>query len=160
MERLDLSFNPVTELKPEVFLHLIKLRYLSLRQINISSIARGTFSHQQYLVSLDLSENSLKTMDFKLFLPILPLLRTLELYSNQLEELVHFRNSLLPQLREFYIQNNNFNCSYLEYFMESVNWEKLQMPIDLNLVDFERQNIRGVNCDEITVSKKAHPYFE
>lgn len=155
LERLNLSFNPIAELKPKVFLYLIHLQHLSLRRTNLSSIARGTFSHQQNLVSLDLSENTLKIMDFKLFLPILPDLMNLQLASNQLGELPHFRNSLLPQLQELNIQNNNFNCSYLEYFMESVNWETLQMPIDLNLVDFDKQNIRGVNCDEISQTTKS-----
>lgn len=159
LKQLNLSFNPIGELKQGIFLHLINLEHLNLRQINISSIARSTFSHQQNLISLDLSDNLLKTMDFNLFLPSLPDLTSLRLASNQLSELFHFHNSLFPQLQYFNIQNNNFNCSYLEHFMGSVNWEKLRMPIDLNLVDFDGPNIRGVNCEEIDYTNKSTPYL-
>lgn len=157
LKRLNLSFNPITVLKHQVFLHLFELEHLSLRRTNLSSIAMSTFAHQQNLISLDLSGNSLTTMNFRLFLPILPGLTTLQLASNEITELHHFRNSLVPQLQHFNIQNNNFNCSYLEEFMESVNWQKMRMPIDLNLVNFQKANIRGVNCNTISETNKFHP---
>lgn len=148
LKKLNLSFNPIAELKPETFAFLIDLKHLSLRRTNISSIRMGTFSHQHKLTSLDLSENSMKTLDFKLLYPVLPDLISLRLSNNQLSELKNFRNSLFPQLVLLDIQRNNFNCSYLEYLMESVNWEDLELSINPYLVDFSKPNIRGINCGE------------
>lgn len=148
LKQLNLSFNPIGDLKRESFGFLINLEHLNMKRMNIDSIELGTFSHQHKLISLDLSENSLKMINFHLFLPNLPDLISLSLAGNQLSKLMYFRNSLFPQLLSLDIQRNDFTCSHLIHFMESVNWDKLRMPINPYVVDFSKANIRGVNCVE------------
>lgn len=144
LNQLNLSFNPISELRADTFSALFHLRHLNLRRINISSIEMGTFLHQQKLIMLDLSENWLKIMDFQLFHPIQHDLTSLRLANNRLTELRDFRNSVFLQRLSLDIQRNDFNCSYLEHFMESVNWEKIQMPTNQYLMD--KPNIRRINC--------------
>lgn len=149
LELLNLSFNPIGDLEIDIFIHLLKLKHLILRRINISYITLGTFSHQQQLASLDLSENALKVLNFKIFYPIQHELRALYINGNQLSNLNGFRNALFPRLTLFDIKNNEFNCTYLEYFMETVNWEKIQLMIDPKLIDPHASSIRGINCKVI-----------
>lgn len=147
LKHLDLSHNSVSELQVDSFSYLWKLEHLKLRKTNISHIEFGTFSHQQNLITLDLSGNELKVLDFVLFFPILHDLTTLDLADNRLTELLNFRNSLVPQLTLLNINNNAFNCSYLESFMESVDWSKLRLSIDA-LANPSESNIKGIKCEE------------
>lgn len=142
---LDLSYNLITNINVDSFAYLTKLEHLNLRQTNLSHIDLGTFSYQQRLISLDLSENNLKALDFKLFFPIMHDLKTLHIADNQLTELKDFRNSLFPQLTLLDINNNNFNCSYLESFMEAVDWANLRLSIESLANPFE-SNIKGIKC--------------
>lgn len=143
---LDLSYNIITVLKVDTFANLLNLQYLNLRQMNLSHIELGTFSHQHKLVTLDLSENELKKINFKLFFPVFHDLRSLSIADNYLKDLEGFKNALFPQLVLLDIKMNLFNCSYLEYFMESVNWEKLRLSIDTKSANPLQANIRGVLC--------------
>lgn len=74
-------------------------------------------------------------------------LRSLFLGENQLKELKGFRNGIFPQLVLLDIKNNPFNCSYLQKFMETVNWEKLHLHIDPISINTRQTNIRGINCE-------------
>lgn len=145
LRQLNLSFNPISEITNETFAALFQLRHLNLKQLNISSIAMGAFSHQQKLITLDLSGNLLKILDFQLFHPIQHDLTTLRLANNQLTELEDFRSSLFLQPLVLDIQSNDFSCSYLEYFLESVNWTKIQLPTNQYLM--EKPSIRQINCN-------------
>lgn len=153
LKYLNLSFNPIGNLKIQTIAHLLDLEDLSLKHTNITSIQFGTFSHQHNLVSLDLSENHLKELDFSHFLPILPKLRSLYLNGNNLTNLEGFNNALFPQLAMLEIKDNNFNCSYLQKFMKSVNWEKLRLPIDHSSVKPEETSIRGIKCEMMAQSE-------
>lgn len=146
LKQLILSFNPIGKLDVNIFIHLLNLEQLKLRHIDISSIELGTFSQQHHLVELDLSENQLKTLDFNLFAPVLQDLKTLELTGNRLSDLTGFRNSLFPQLVSLDIRDNAFSCSYLKYFMEFVNWEKLRLTIDRKSINPREPNVRGIKC--------------
>ncbi len=148
LKRLNLSFNEIVLLDIKIFSYLIQLEYLNLKRNNLSDIKLGTFSQQHKLVSLDLSGNSLKTLNFKLFFPILQDLRSLHLGENQLKDLNGFRNALFPQLNSLDIQCNRFSCTYLAKFMESINWEKLHLRLDVNLINVHKSNIRGISCDD------------
>lgn len=149
LRTLNLSFNAISDLRIETFAFLSKMEHLNLRRTNLSSILLGTFSHQHKLISLDLSQNSLKELDFNLFLPGLSDLRSLYLAENQLTDLVDFQNSLFPQLNEFDIKNNRFNCSYLQQFMKSINWSHISLLIDPRSVNPQDTNIRGIKCEII-----------
>lgn len=150
---MNLSFNPIGNLKIETFAHLLNLEDLNLKQTNITSIQFGTFSHQHNLVSLDLSANHLKQFDFSHFLPILPELRSLYLNGNHLTHMEGFVNALFPQLAVLDIKDNHFNCSYLQSFMKSVNWEKLRLPIDHATIQPGETSIRGIKCEMMVQSE-------
>ncbi|XP_031623783.1 leucine-rich repeat-containing G-protein coupled receptor 5-like [Contarinia nasturtii] len=145
---LNLAFNPIGNVKIETFANLPDLKYLNLRRTNISSIELGTFSHQHKLVSLDLAENYLKQMEFNIFIPMLPDLVSLYLNGNQLTSLNGFENELFPQLTLLDIRGNNFNCTYLQHFLKSVNWDKLRLPVDPKSVVLSagETSIRSIKC--------------
>lgn len=148
LQLLNLSFNPIGNLSAEIFAYLTELKHLNLKQINISHFQMGTFSHQHNLVSLDLSENQLKKLDFKLFFPILNDLKSFRIANNQLTDLSGLNNPLFPKLNLLDIKNNPFNCSYLEHFMGSINWEKIRLSIDPHSVDLQHESsIRGIKCE-------------
>lgn len=149
LKHMNLSFNPIGDLKIDTFAHLTNLEILDLKQTNISVIHLGTFSHQHKLIVLDLSENNLIELDFNHFLPSLPDLRSLYLDENKLKTLNGFGNVIFPQLTLLDIRSNHFNCSYLENFMRSVNWDKLRLPIDRPTVKTGEASIRGINCEII-----------
>lgn len=155
LKQLNLSYNLIGNLEINTFAYLPNLEQLNLRHTNISSIQLGTFSHQHKLISLDISENHMKEINFNLFLPIVQDLRSLHLGENQLTELKGFRNEIFPELELLDIKNNRFNCSYLQHFMENINWEKLHLHVDPNAVDPQKTNIRGVNCEIIIANESA-----
>ncbi|XP_031622956.1 toll-like receptor 6 [Contarinia nasturtii] len=146
LKQLNLSFNPIGDFKIDMFVHLMKIENLDLKRTNISTIRLGTFSHQQKLIRLDLSENNLKELDFSHFLPLLPDLRSLFLDENQLTHLDGFANDLFPKLELLDIRNNSFNCDYLQQFMKSIKWEKLELPLDKSSTKPHEESIRGINC--------------
>lgn len=148
LELLNLSFNAIGNLDIKTFSYLVNLKDLNLKQTNLSNIQLGTFSQQRKLVSLDLSENYLKKLEIKLFLPLLPDLRTLNLAYNQLENLNGFRNAIFPQLSSLQIQGNQLSCAYLAHFMELINWEKIHLSVDVNSTVLQKSNIRGIGCNE------------
>lgn len=157
LKYLNLSFNPLGKLKANTFDRLLYLEELNLRQINLSTIETGTFSHQHKLTFLDLNENNLKTFDFDLFFPIAHDLRTLRLGGNQLTHLDGLQNELFPQLSLLDIQGNQFNCSYLWMFMTFLDWEHLHLHLDIDSMNATRPNIRGINCDEINSTDSTVP---
>lgn len=147
LEELDLSLNPLNSLKVGTFAYLTNLKVLSLLHTNLTSIEFGTFAFQHNLMVLDLSLNHLKELDFNNFSPTFPYMQKLFLFGNDLTQLKHFENSLLPKLTLLDIGNNNFNCSYLQEFMESVDWENLNTRLTTIMVDITKTNIGGVTCD-------------
>lgn len=146
LKYLNLAFNPIGNLKIETFAYMPDLQHLILRRTNISDIELGTFSHHGKLVSLDLSDNLLQKLDFSLFIPILPEMKSLSLARNQLSELSGFENKLFPELILFDIKGNNFNCSYLQSFLKAHNWDKLRLPIDPTAVQPGETSIRSIKC--------------
>lgn len=154
LEHLDLSYNPIEKLKIGTFAYLQQLETLSLKHTDMSSLQMGTFYNQQKLVSLDLSENLLKSLDFEFLLPIFPDLQSFYLNENQLTDLSGFQNAIFPQLTFLDIRDNQFNCTYLRHFIESVDWTKLQMPpSDPQLINNKEPSMRGINCRNLTAPK-------
>lgn len=148
LKSLNLSNNPIGDVNVNTFVYLVDLEHLNMRRTNISRIQLGTFSHQHKLITLDLSDNRLKQLDFKLFLPILRDLRSLRLGGNQLKDLHGFRNALFPRLELLDIVNNDFNCSYLEYFMAAIDWKTIYLHFAPNLVKPGGSNIHGISCND------------
>lgn len=148
LKSLNLSFNPIGLVKVTTFVYLTDLEHLNLKHANIFHIHLGTFSHQHKLITLDLSGNGLKELDCKLFFPIMHDLRSILLGGNQLTEIIGFRNALFPNLELLDIISNQFNCSYLHYFMENVNWEKLHLHLVPKPVKPGETSIRGISCTD------------
>lgn len=147
---LNLALNPIGNVKNESFANLTELKYLNLRRTNISTIEPGTFSHQHKLVSLDLSENFLIKIEFSNFPPMLPDLLSLNLSGNEITTMQGFSNALFPQLALLDIRGNQFICTFLERFMESVNWEKIHLPADKKSLG--NSNIRNIKCEPVIES--------
>lgn len=156
LKELNLSYNPIGHLEIEPFAYLQQLEILSLKHINTGSIQLGIFLHQHKLISLDLSENQWKIVDFELYSPIFYNLRTLDLSQNQLTDLHGFQNIIFPQLTALDIRNNQFNCTYLLNFIGKVDWTKLRMVDDPQLTKEHGTNIRGVNCKNTSSSETSH----
>lgn len=155
LKSLNLSNNPIGDVDVNTFVYLVDLEHLNMRRTNISCIQLGTFSHQHKLITLDFSDNRLKQLDFKLFFPILRDLRSLRLGGNQLKDLHGFRNALFPHLELLDIVNNDFNCSYLEYFMTAIDWNTIYLHFAPNLVKPGGSNIHGISCND-TIYEPTH----
>lgn len=151
LEELNLSYNPIGNLKIGTFAHLEILEILSLKHIKIDSIQSGLFLHQQTLVSLDLSENSLKVLDFEQNSPIFYSLQTLNLSKNELTDLNGFRNEIFPRLTLLDIRDNQFNCSYLQKLFESVDFTEIRMPDDPQMAKEHKTHVRGVKCKDVSI---------
>lgn len=160
LKTLNLSFNPIGNFKINTFTFVPNLEHLNLMQTNISNIPLGMFSHQHKLISLELSGNTLKIFDFVQFFPISHDLESIRLDGNNLTELKSFRNNMFPKLVLFDINKNQFNCSYLQQFMESVNWEKIRFQVDSGSVNSNYTNIRGIKCQVSTESKSIENRIE
>jgi len=77
--------------------------------------------------------------------------------ENLLKDFTGFRNELLPQLQLLDIKNNEFNCSYLQHFLEIVNWERLHLLVAPRSTKPLQPNIRGINCEIIGINKTTEP---
>lgn len=143
---LNLAFNPIKNVNNETLAKMPDLEYLNLKQTHLSSLQLGTFSHQQKLVTLDLSENRFKELNFNVF--ILPTLESLHLNGNQLKDLMEFAHQLFPQLAFLDVRGNYFNCSYLRQFLKSINSENIQLPIDPEAsIEPGHMQILGIECE-------------
>lgn len=152
LRQLDLSYTFIGNLKFGTFSCLANLEFLNLRCVNMTHIQPGTFTYQRRLSSLDLSENKLKRINFDLTMASHCNLRTLRLGRNRLRDLKGLRVGLFPRLNLLDIQDNKFNCTYLQSFMKILKWEKLHFITDskANSTNNPRQsNIRGINCEII-----------
>lgn len=152
---LDLSDNPIGN--AEFSKKLEKLEVLSLKNTNIVYIRRGTFSHNQNLVSLNLAENNLQTFDFNASLPYPNDLRQLDLSKNQLTELTGFRFENFPKLEFLGLNWNKFNCSYLNNLLNSLFEKNIIVQHD----DERSQNVtmrcvpEGSNISVVTTVEKS-----
>lgn len=79
--KLDLSFNNITELKPEAFVTTKDLKLLNLSSNNLENIKPGAFVGLLHLRELDLSNNSLRYFNYGV-LEDLYYLRMLSLGNN------------------------------------------------------------------------------
>ncbi|KAF5286030.1 hypothetical protein FQR65_LT12965 [Abscondita terminalis] len=104
---LDLSNNPLYELKPNAFAegNLLNIQKLKLQNCSIEEIHPKALSNLGNLIELDLSKNNIKKLDQNLFRECVKL-RVLFLNYNKLKEL---RGSLfhnMPHLQRVSVNNN------------------------------------------------------
>lgn len=141
---LDLSSNSLNSLNVVSLRNLPNLEHLRLRQAKITTIQVGSFSYQQKLISLDLSGNQLKELNFNILFPDLQNLRSLSLHQNQLTELHCVQKSELSEFVVLDLNNNQFNCSYLKRFIEFVNWQRIR--VDSKSSDLQNGTVEGITC--------------
>lgn len=129
--------------------------HLDLSYNNLSNIQLGTFSNQWNLISLHLSHNFFKSIDFGLFSPRFDHLRSLIIESNELSDLDGFSRIVFPKLNSLAINGNNFNCSVLRFFFSTLHWSRdgiisLRLVYNMDPKNYEKTNIIGIPCDIIS----------
>lgn len=168
---LDLSFNTIKKIENGTFANLASLETLSLANNKLTIFPRGAFHEQSNLNMVNLSNNNLLVIELKAFgkmdnLRILdlsqnnltmvnfnpigsrfPNLEILRLNNNQLGDLDGFKHFMVPSLNSFALNDNKFNCSYLEIFLNDFEYHSSLSNLDYtgSSSDIEN-NIHGVNC--------------
>ncbi|XP_055302462.1 toll-like receptor 3 [Sitodiplosis mosellana] len=140
IETLDVSSNFIGKLSTETLKKFENLLYLNLSQTNLSNFGFNTFYNQRRLLSLDLSYNHMKKVDFTLFVRNFRTLETLNLEGNDLNEVTNLTRVRFPKLVSLGLSKNHFSCHYLANFL--LSWENLTLfdnPSDQTHID-------GVDC--------------
>lgn len=123
VEILDLSSNPLKQLAPNAFSHLIKLECIYLMNTSISEIQSFTFNYQRNLKIVDLSNNHIKSIDMTLFIQSFYSLDTIYLDRNELTELDSVPRELFQHLNVFTVNGNGIGCDYLRDFFSLNGWK-------------------------------------
>lgn len=129
---LNLAFNHISTLENVIgnfdgntMDNLAKLQHLNLSDNSLTEIESGTFSSLTNLQTLDLSFNMLSTLNINI-LPVQPnSMRLLSFAKNQVVELIGFTKFNISKMKLIGIDSNEFNCSYLHKFFESITWRQL-----------------------------------
>lgn len=122
---LDLSSNLLNKLDNKTFGKLVMLKQLNLSHNKLDEITWGTFSTLIQLEILDLSNNDLKMLDAFILPAQTNLLDILSIANNELRELNGFNSARIPNTKIIGIDNNPFNCSYLDKLFQSITWKHL-----------------------------------
>lgn len=126
----------------------------------MSKIEEKTFLRTRKLQSLDLSNNQLKKINFKIFLPRFKDLEILYLEGNKIKDLNLFRRAIFPGLNILGIQNNNFNCSYLHTLFDSVIWHELTVDVErIHSIELDGSNVGGIRCTRV-IEEEPDDYIE
>lgn len=83
LNRLDLSGNPLTELRPAVLDPLSSLEHLKLNRCNLTALSEHAFSKQEHLKTLELAGNFLTDVDWTAVLQPLVRLEHLDLRASR-----------------------------------------------------------------------------
>lgn len=148
---LNLSNNLIEHLNVSTFNVLTHLEHLDLSNMKLSELESDIFSDLHQLISLNLANNNFKRLNFNLLLPALEQLQMFYVDGNQLDTLDGFQHSLSPKLHIFSINDNQFNCSYLRTFLNSIENKTMEFT-RANLIQ-HNTNIRGISCIDKT---RAH----
>ena len=134
IKHLNVSDMMLEPLEIGLFVEMERLESLILRNTGITKIEYGTFSNLKSLVILDLSYNKLSDLDVNMLL-VFSNLKSLYLSGNQIVTINSFdiMKSVLPNLEEISIEQNNWNCLFLSQFhyflkLKDVKIVKLENP--------------------------------
>lgn len=155
LHTVDLTGNEIEVLRVKDFKVLKELKELKLAELPLKNIELGAFSPLVKLEKLDLSRNTLDKVDFAGFLPSMPSLTTLKLIKNRLTELDANFDQMFPKLDELLITYNNFNCSYLGGFLQTLR--KNPHAVNKNPSHDHNPNMRGVICIHATEQQPQPP---
>lgn len=140
---LCLSFNRLGTIEINTFSNLSGLQKLYLRNIDLSTIQIGLFSHQNDLQILDISYNYLNTIDFRKWSALNQLL---EIYidGNNLTEIsVHVLKKKFPMIRKVGISDNYWKCTDLDYIVEILG-QTVEIVTTNHIMN--KSNVNGILC--------------
>lgn len=112
LQYLNLSNSHLGALHEDTFASMGDLKYLYLKNCSINIIPYGTFEANKHLITLDLSENDLETIDLETMFEGLDNLKTLDLSGNKLRQIegIEKIREVLPELKEIGIDGNRWTC--------------------------------------------------
>lgn len=120
IESLDLSGNVIDVLSTELFEKFDKLKTINLSNGNLIDFDVVILKNQLDLRTLDLSQNQLEEIDFKL----LPSdIRHLNIEGNELHKVDNFFEVQFPSLRTLAISRNQLTCQFLR---QIENWRRIK----------------------------------
>lgn len=159
LEVLDLSFNPIGELKISSFSRMNDLVKLNLENTNITStsLTFGTFAHNTNLTHLDISYNQLKLLDFSIFTSLTQLTH-LKIDGNNLTEIPFATIKVnFPKLSLISLVDNDWNCSYLSNMIKQLRAMNVIVYVFLKLRVYDEMNVDGIRCHN---NKTQHVYWK
>ncbi|XP_055302463.1 insulin-like growth factor-binding protein complex acid labile subunit isoform X1 [Sitodiplosis mosellana] len=144
---LDLSYNPILHMDPEVLFGLDKLESLETRGCNLTQLDPDVFINQQALETLDLSENNITTVEWNIFLP-LERLKFLKLEANHIAEIENYTNikAFLPNLEFINLSRNEIDCDTVA---EMIDYFKN------NTIEYEWGEEVDVGCQLLPLRSRA-----
>jgi Leucine-rich repeat (LRR) protein len=146
---LDLS-NNVKNVAPCVFKSLTNLKTLILKSVQLNQSDIELFSELLDLETLDISSNSLTSIDFILKLKKL---KHLKLKNNNLNALTFNEfGTLFPELRSIDISENNWTCDNLIVVLTKLQQLKIKVETEDANSFRASTRIRGIQCLNITTS--------
>lgn len=158
LEILDLSYNPIGELKVSSFARMSDLVRLNLENTNItaSSLTFGTFAHNTNLTQLDISYNKLKFLDFNIFTSLAQLSH-LKIDGNNLTEISYENMKVnFPKLSLISLSDNDWNCSYLSNMIKQLRALNVIVYVFLQHRVYDEMNVDGIRCHN---NKTQHVYW-
>lgn len=149
LRNLDLSYNQIFMLEPEVLAHQTKLESLELRSINLTTVEPELFENKTNLILLDLSQNNLTEIDVEMFEP-LPELRVLKLELTSIIDLNYKKlKGILPKLEFVNLAGNELDCDLVvemvRYFGNNSIEYEFGEPLDVSceLLPFQSQALQA-----------------
>lgn len=156
LEHLDLSHNRVGRLNISTFANLRKLKELFLRNCSLDHITFGTFSSQKDLVTLDISYNDLKQINFDVFVPYLKHITYLYIDGNNLTEINGLSREMFPDLRTLGLSNNRFQCSEITKTIMRFDLNKIELTVDSNETTSNMTHVSGIACGHNSSADWSH----
>lgn len=159
---LDVSYNPILHIDPEIMFQLDKLESLEVRGCNLTQLDPDVFINQQNLETLDLSENNITTIDWNTFQP-LEKLKFLKLEANHIAEMENYTDikEFLPNLEFINLSRNEIDCDtvaeMIEYFRNNTieyEWGE-EVDVGCRLLPLRSRSIQAYQLSNAKFNAEA-----
>ncbi|MCF8298920.1 MAG: leucine-rich repeat protein [Saprospiraceae bacterium] len=140
---LDLSYNQLTKINPEIFKDLINLTNLNLDNNQLTKINHDTFNSLHQLNSLDLSHNQLTKINPEIFKDLINLTE-LHLAYNQLIEIHRDTFNSLHQLKSLLLNYNKITIIHPNTFNSLHQLTKLCLDHN-QLIEIHRDTFNSLH---------------
>lgn len=158
LEVLDVSFNPIGELKISSFARMADLVKLNLECTNITSksLTFGTFAHNANLSQLDISYNQLRRLDFNIFTSMQQLSH-LKIDGNNLTEIPYENiKTNFPKFSLISFVDNDWNCTYLSAMIKHLRSANVIVYVFMKHRVYDEMNVDGIRCHN---NETEHVYW-